>query len=439
MTARTPFGAGRSGTRRTTPGSLAAMRAAASWAGLPADIDDHWVLLRLLERSWRALGLTQDLFCHLSYLVRRTRTSDWFSGSRPVVWESIDAMATRFGCCRRTIRNRERALAELGFLTWHDSPNHKRYGCRTSSGRILYAYGVDLAPFAAMAGVLQRAAATEEAGRRERTIEMQRRGHLRAEIRQLLTALDRPEEAPVSRTEEAPVEIGELRACNLELAQWRDTLLHEALARVVVDEDVLPEPAGADDPVARNEAPLAAHFTTMVVNRCPHIQYKHQKPSSEETTCNASRCAATLEAGVAAARAAPRTGIEHIRIDDVLAIATPRLVELLPAWDPPEWRDIIAAASVLRSEMGASKWVWLDGVALIGPAATAVTVIIAHARACDPGRLVRNPGGFLRGCLKKAEANELHLHRTVFGLAARRAALVDSAARLQAAWVEVAS
>ena len=439
MTARTLFGAGRSGTRRITPGSLAAMRAAASWDGLPADIDDHWVLLRLLERSWRTLGLSQDLFCHLSYLVRRTRTPDWWAGSRPVVWESLDALAVRFGCCRKTVRNRERVLAELGFLTWHDSGNYKRYGSRNAAGRILYAYGVDLSPFAALAGALQRAAAAEEAERRERDVEVRRRGHLRAEIRRLLTALERPDEAPGVNTEDAPPAIAELRACNRELAVWRDALLHEALGRVVAEGGGHAEPAVEEGEGGHNKASSLPHFTTKVVTDYPHIQYKQQEPSSKRTTCNAARSAGTAEPGVTAPRPAPRTGIEHIQIEDVLAIATPRLVELLPSWDPPDWRDIIAAASVLRSEMGASRWVWLDGVALIGPAATAVAVIVAHARACDPGRLVRNPGGFLRGCLRKAEANELHLHRTVFGLAARRAALDDSAKRLHAAWDEVAS
>ena len=449
MTSNTPLGVGRAGTRRTTPGSLAAMQAAASWDGLPGDIEDHWMLLRLLERSWRTLGLSQNLFCHLSYLVRRTRAVDWWVGSRPVVWESLDALAVRFGCCRKTIRNRERALAELGFLTWHDSGNHKRYGSRDASGRILYAYGVDLSPLAAKAGAMRRAVVAEEAERCERDLEVRRRGHLRTEIRRLLTALGRPDEAPGAERKDAPVAVAELRACNRELAQWRDALLHEAMGRFVVEEDAAADSDGEDEGASdgaagngdegRDEATSAGHFTTRVVTRDHHIQYKQHEPSSGRTTCNASRGAGTVEPLEGPSRRVPKTGIEHIRVEDILAIATPRLAELLPAWDPPDWRDVIAAASVLRSEMGASKWIWLDGVALMGPAATAVAVIVAHARACDPGRRVWNPGGFLRGCLRKAEANDLHLHRTVFGLAARRADLVASAERPQAASAAVAT
>ncbi len=416
------------------------MAAAKAWDGLPGDVEDHWMLLRLLERSWRTLGLSQDLFVHLSYLVRRTRPVDWWRGSRPVVWESLDALAVRFGCCRKTVRNRERALAELGFLTWRDSGNYKRYGSRDASGRILYAYGVDLSPFGAMAGAMRRAAAASEDERRARDLEVRRRGHLRAEIRGLLTALERQDEVPGTGAQDAPHAVAELRACNRELAEWRDALFHEALGRVGAEDDDDAGEGGEDDggvvgvEAGEDHAEVASQprFTTKVVTGYPHIQYKHQEPSSEELQCNASRGAPTIDAVETAARWVPKTGIEHIRLEDVLAIATPRLLELLPAWEPPDWRDVIAAASVLRSEMGASKWIWLDGVALMGPAATAVAVIVAHARACDPESRVHNPGGFLRGCLRKAETNELHLHRTVFGLAARRPAPMAVAGSLQA-------
>ena len=553
MTVNTPFGGGRSGTRHTTPGALAAEAAAKAWDGLPDAIEDHWMLLRMLKRSWRPLGLSRHLYDHLSYLVEHTCDADWRRGSRPVVWESIESLAEEFRCCKRTIRNRERGLAALGFLTWRDSANLKRYGSRDASGSILYAYGVDLSPLAAKAGEMLRAAEAEDARRRERALEVRRRGHLRADIRRLLTALGRPEEAPGGRTREAPRAIAELQACNRELEQWRDALLHEALERAGLEEggaddsdeggdgedgtggaggdeaggdesdvgggnaenadggdargcggdndesggDAAGEEAGnwrkaadrivGDDPLSRALRGIALAAAERAGERrgppCParhgrtgrlpiltasdspphsiparHCQtgrrasetrsqaslpipaasglpphtIHNQNQSSEELQCNASRGAPTIDAGETAPRSVPQTGIEHIRLEDVLAIATPRLLELLPAWEPPDWRDVIAAASVLRSEMGASKWIWLDGVALMGPAATAVAVIVAHARACDPESRVHNPGGFLRGCLRKAETNELHLHRTVFGLAARRPAPMAVAGSLQA-------
>ena len=256
------------------------MRAADSWDGLPGDIDDHWVLLRLLERSWRTLGLSQDLFCHLSYLVRRTRTPDWWAGSRPVVWESLDALAVRFGCCKKTVRNRERELAELGFLTWHDSGNYKRYGSRNAAGRILYAYGVDLSPFAAMAGALQRAAAAEEAERRERDVEVRRRGHLRAEIRRLLAALERPDEAPCAPTRKT--RRPRLPSCGPATGSSRcggTACSTRSLGRVVAEDGDHAEAAGEEGESGHNKATSLPHFTTKVVTDYPHIQYKHQEPS----------------------------------------------------------------------------------------------------------------------------------------------------------------
>ena len=47
------------------------------------------------------------------------------------------------------VKEINRRLIELGLVTMKDSPNGKRYGKRDPKGRIVEAYGFDLAPIAA--------------------------------------------------------------------------------------------------------------------------------------------------------------------------------------------------------------------------------------------------------------------------------------------------
>ena len=47
------------------------------------------------------------------------------------------------------VKETNRRLIELGLVTMKDSPNGKHYGKRDPKGRIVEAYGFDLAPIAA--------------------------------------------------------------------------------------------------------------------------------------------------------------------------------------------------------------------------------------------------------------------------------------------------
>jgi replication initiation protein RepC len=69
------------------------------------------------------------------------------------------------GLSSSQVKEINRRLIELGLVTMKDSPNGKRYGKRDPKGRIVEAYGFDLAPIAAYHAEFVRLA---EEGRAER-------------------------------------------------------------------------------------------------------------------------------------------------------------------------------------------------------------------------------------------------------------------------------
>jgi replication initiation protein RepC len=78
-----------------------------------------------------------------------TRDIDWEEGSRPIVYQSLTRTALDLGISERQVQTLEKLLFERGAITWNDSGNLRRYGVRDEkTGKILYAYGVDLTPLA---------------------------------------------------------------------------------------------------------------------------------------------------------------------------------------------------------------------------------------------------------------------------------------------------
>jgi replication initiation protein RepC len=86
----------------------------------------------------------------VDWLFRFTQPQDWEPSSRPIVWPSASMQEEALGLSATQVRDINRRLIEDGLITMKDSPNGKRYGGRhEKTGRIIEAYGFDLAPLAA--------------------------------------------------------------------------------------------------------------------------------------------------------------------------------------------------------------------------------------------------------------------------------------------------
>jgi Replication protein C N-terminal domain len=96
------------------------------------------------------LGISPRIVHAVDWLFRFTQPQDWEPSSRPIVWPSASMQEEALGLSATQVRDINRRLIEDGLITMKDSPNGKRYGGRhEKTGRIIEAYGFDLAPLAA--------------------------------------------------------------------------------------------------------------------------------------------------------------------------------------------------------------------------------------------------------------------------------------------------
>lgn len=117
---------------------------------------DRYALLLLVKRAGKLAGFTPRMIHLLDYYMAFTRDVDWEAGSRPIIYQSLSRTALDMGVTERQIQKLERSLFEVGAITWNDSGNHKRYGQRhPKSGRLIYAFGVELTPLAKLAAELE--------------------------------------------------------------------------------------------------------------------------------------------------------------------------------------------------------------------------------------------------------------------------------------------
>jgi replication initiation protein RepC len=148
-----------------TPGLLRADRSAEGFAGLPEGVMSPGPLLAALKAAAPRLGISPRLVHAVDWLFRFTQPQDWERGGRPVVWPSARMQQEALGLSPTQAKETNRRLIELGLVAMKDSPNGKRYGRRDPKGRIVEAYGFDLAPIAARHAEFRRLA---EEGRADR-------------------------------------------------------------------------------------------------------------------------------------------------------------------------------------------------------------------------------------------------------------------------------
>src|SRR4051794_32291311 len=153
------------GFRRLTPGLLKADRTAEGFAGLPQGVTAPGQLLAAFKAAAPYLGIAPRLVHALDWLFRFTQPQDWQEDSRPIVWPSARLQQEALGLSPTQVKATNRQLIERGLMTMKDSPNGKRYGIRDPKGRIVEAYGFDLAPLSMRYAEFVR---LREAGRAER-------------------------------------------------------------------------------------------------------------------------------------------------------------------------------------------------------------------------------------------------------------------------------
>jgi replication initiation protein RepC len=396
------------GFRRMTPGLLKADRSAEGFKGLPEGVTSPGQLLAAVKAAAPRLGISPRLVHAVDWLFRFTQPQDWEKDSRPIVWPSASMQEEALGLSPTQVKEINRRLIELGLVTMKDSPNGKRYGKRDPRGRIVEAYGFDLAPIAARHAEFRRLA---EEGRAERLAmgRLRRRATIaRKAIVQILEtaaeyAIEGEEWQTLARETEAltralraveRVDEMETGVASLERRQQAARERLELLLGTVES-----DPKGAE-------------------NRPHRYSYNPTVDPSQDTVIAAKECSGAGEESVSQTPASvppksPEKGMVHgIRPDELVRL-TPKLQPYLRRPNPT-WPDIVDAADWLRHDLGVSKSLWGNACLAMGRELAAVALAIVSTKEEEHFRT--SPGGYFHGMVAKAIAGELHLERTVWAL-----------------------
>lgn len=404
------------GFRRLTPGLLKADRTAEGFAGLPDGVTMHGQLLAALKAAAPRLGLSPRLVHAVDWLFRFTQPQDWGSGGRPIVWPSAGMQQDSLGLSPTQVKAINRALIEAGLITMKDSPNGKRYGKRDPKGRIVEAYGFDLAPIAMRHAEFVRLAEEAKAERAEMGRLRRRATIARNGIAQILEtaaeygfegeewtrlARDSRDIIRALRTVEGPEEVV-LGVDNLER---RHRVARERLENLLAA-------TVAEVPEAVDSDPLGPE------NR-PHQYTYKPSPNPEQDTVIASEGSSSAggKGGAsnptAVRREVPEKGrVLKLQPDELVRLA-PRLKLYLVRSDPT-WPEVVDAAAFLRSDLDVSKSLWGEACLAMGREQAAIAIAIVSTK--DPEHFRTTPGGYFHGMVAKAKTGELNLDRTLWAL-----------------------
>ena len=373
------------------------------------------------------LGFSPRVIHAIDWLFSFTQMQDWAEGCRPVVWPSAALQREALGLGVTQVKTLNRQLVELGLVTMKDSPNGKRYGRRDRQGKLIEAYGFDLSPlFTRMAEFTAVAAHGREL--RERMRRLRRRATIaRNGLLQILeTAAElgfadatwRTCEAEgralarslkgVERVEEMEIGVASLERRQREARERLESQL--AAAQPATPEAVDTDPKGPENrPHQYNyKTPLNPQEDTVV--------------ASEESRSGAARAGTNDPApglrqepdrGKAETKDRTDSGtVMRIKPEELLQMA-PRLRPYL-ATSSPAWPDIVAAADWLRHDLQVSKPLWGDACLAMGREQAAIALAIVSAK--PEAHFTASPGSYFHGMVKRAQAGQLNLARTIWGL-----------------------
>lgn len=383
-----------------------------------------------LKRVGAHIGLKAGDMMLLDTLGAFTQAQDWEEGQRPIVWASNAYLMEQTGFSLSALKRHARRLAEIGVISFQDSPNGKRWGRRNADGRIVEAYGFDLSPLSARVEEFEDLQAELQA-ERERCQRLKRqitvaRRMIRARIEAAVSdALRGPWTQFTGLFEELLDRLPRRHQASEQLERllmW----FKELQERVEV---AYLKATGAIIPVDRTvdrEAEIMRNTKEMnpreVISE-PHILITNQlKP----VTSNSSE-----KEGAAGAvpNARPEDQVDRELEDWVTevrkkrtALDLPTIMQACPefaSWARnmggflKDWNDLHRVAGQLRPMIGISEHAWNVAQDRMGTqVATAAFALVFEKHSSGE---VASPGGYLRGMVEKAVAGELHLERSFYG------------------------
>lgn len=409
------------GLRKTTPNRLAATEYAREYRQPGARRVTRNAALSVAKRAAAALGLKAAKLALLDQLFGSSKPQDWTSeGAAPIIWPSNAHLAHKLGISVSTMKHHLNGLVEAGLVAYSDGPTYQRRGRRDAEGNIVEAAGIDLSPIAVRFAELTEIADTAEYRSREWKRYSNQRTILRKEIQSLiLSAREEGFEGPWDHAQARLDVLREARAGDLdELMSWVGGL--ESLQEEL-------EAAYNKALNTRNMHTAVSKFRPLLTTaESPYSESSNQtrpRANARDSILRAASGGMALERkpGEAKRFEQDRKRPQDVLADDLQHISLPLVQDACPklaAYVPgafDSWTSLRESGRDLCGAAGINSQVWQEALGVLGPdlaiAALAVTI-----QKHDVG-LVNKPGAYLRTLTQRGRDGELHVSRSLFGMA----------------------
>jgi replication initiation protein RepC len=388
---------------------------------------DKWKLYRALCEARPLIGVTDRALALMSALLSFYPKDELSEANGLVVFPSNAQLSLRsHGMTEQTIRRHLAVLVDAGLIVRKDSPNGKRYVRRNGAGAIDEAFGFSLAPLLARADELEHLAAQVTAERLHLQRLRERLTLCRRDVAKLIeTAVEEGANgdwemvglhfrALVTAIPRAP-EREVLAAALEEMEMLREEIVNRLEMHIDSEKiggnplqterhiqnsnpDSILESEPAIDPMQGAKSEF--HPETIAVPNDPKDQ-NHGK-----------RRVKTSTAAGGGSRTAPGVGIKAFPLALVLQ-ACPQIADYGAGGAISSWRELMAAAVVVRSMLGVSPDAYQQACEALGPenAATVIACILERA-----GH-INSAGGYLRDLTRRAERGEFAIGPMLMALA----------------------
>ncbi|GAA5507384.1 hypothetical protein Rcae01_02840 [Novipirellula caenicola] len=291
-------------------------------------------------------------------------------------------------------------MFEVGAIIWNDSGNHKRHGYRDKkTGRIVYAFGVDLSPLAAIRADLEKKLAEKQSLQLQWMQTKRKISWYRSQIRAMMSA----------KAEEGSCVI-DAQACYEEIAIQIRTHLglpeliilctrHKELfdeldsqwSKVVVDAS-----AALDEKEEGETLPPVSKNSSLTNEQ----KFAHKQPTNPINKFNKLKRLSPGTGFQESKQEKPvpnnrvlSSGKDQIQLSEVVHAASERFKErLLVA--KPTWPDVVETASHLASTLGITQTVWGNACQRMGRHGAAVCVMRVDLACQRTNNPVRNPQAY---------------------------------------------
>ncbi|MGO7731433.1 plasmid replication protein RepC [Rhizobium johnstonii] len=378
----TPFG------RRSMTLGMLASQESASKVDPDASVD-KWKIFRALCEAKDMVGVSDRALAVLNALLTFYPKNEIAEANGFVVFPSNEQLSLRtHGMAGTTLRRNLAMLVEAGLIIRRDSPNGKRFARRNGEGGLGEAFGFSLAPLLVRAREIEAQAAQVMAAKLEWKRLRERLTLCRRDITKLIE---------IALEEEVAGEWIEM--------QKHFNLLSASLPR-------RPSAAEMESLLADLEAFRELIVKTLEskskteksdandIQNGRHIHNSNPQPISELEPSFEPKQGAKPEEEPRHWREPPKS----FPLAMVLQ-ACPEIIAYGPGGGIGSWRDLMAAAVIVRSTLGVSPSAYQLACDVMGPenAATVIACIL------ERGGHINSAGGYLRDLTRRAERGEFSL------------------------------